>query len=39
MNKDFFKGTKVEAEAKIILTADEAHRATAGEPAAAHIQD
>jgi ERCC4-related helicase len=30
MNRDFFKGTKVEAEAKIILTADEAHRATGG---------
>ncbi len=37
MNKDFFKGTKVEAEAKIILAADEAHRATAAEPVAAHI--
>jgi hypothetical protein len=37
MNKDFFKGTKVEAEAKTILTADEAHRATPGEPVAAHI--
>ena len=37
MNKDFFKGTKVEAEAKIILAADEARRATAGEPVAAHI--
>ena len=37
MNKDFFKGTKVEAEAEIILAADEARRATAGEPVAAHI--
>ena len=37
MNKDFFKGTKVEAEAEIILTADQAHRAAAGEPVAAHI--
>jgi hypothetical protein len=37
MNKDFFKGTKLEAEAKIILTADETHRATAGAPVAAHI--
>jgi predicted TIM-barrel fold metal-dependent hydrolase len=36
MNKDFFKGTKVEVEAKIILTAEKAHRATAGEPVAAH---
>jgi hypothetical protein len=37
MNEDFFKGTKVEAEAKIILTGDEAHRATATEPVAARI--
>jgi hypothetical protein len=37
MNKDFFKGTKVEAEAEIILAADEARRATAGEPVAARI--
>jgi hypothetical protein len=36
MNKDFFKGTKVEAEAEIILTTDNAHRA-AGEREAAHI--
>jgi len=37
MNREFFKGTKVEVEAKIILTTDEAHPATAGEPVAAHI--
>jgi predicted TIM-barrel fold metal-dependent hydrolase len=37
MNKDFFKGTNVEAEAKMILTDDKAGRATAGESVAAHI--
>ena len=36
MNKDFFKGTRMEAEAKIVLSAEEAHRA-AGKPAAVHI--
>ena len=36
MNKDFFKGTRVEAEAEMILTADQAHRARAREPMAAH---
>jgi predicted TIM-barrel fold metal-dependent hydrolase len=35
MNKDFFKGTKVEAEAEMILSADQAHRARAREPMAA----
>jgi predicted TIM-barrel fold metal-dependent hydrolase len=38
MNKDFFKGTKVEAQAKIILDADRAHHATAGQSAATPIQ-
>jgi predicted TIM-barrel fold metal-dependent hydrolase len=37
MNRDFFKGTKVEAEADQILNATEAHRATPGEPARPHI--
>jgi hypothetical protein len=37
MNKDFFKGTRVEAEAKTILTAEEVHRATVGKSVAAQI--
>ena len=36
MNKDFFKGTKVEAEAEMILTADQAYRARARGPMATH---
>jgi len=37
INNDFFKGTKVEAEAKAILAAEQARRATAGEQVAARI--
>jgi len=36
MNKDFFKGTRVQAQAEMILTADKAHRPRAEEPVAAH---
>jgi predicted TIM-barrel fold metal-dependent hydrolase len=35
MNRNFFKGTRVEAQAEAILTAEEGHRTRAGEPAAA----
>ena len=37
MNEDFFKGTKVEAEAKIILSADKTRPASAGEQVEARI--
>jgi predicted TIM-barrel fold metal-dependent hydrolase len=37
MNRDFFRGTRVEAEAEIILSAEQGNRATTREPAAARI--
>ncbi len=37
MNKDFFKGTGVEAEARVILAADHVHRTTAAGAAPAQI--
>ena len=39
MNKDFFKGTRVEAEAAMILAADKDHHLRAEEPVAAPTEE